>query len=93
MAIVTIKYLGNFSLITRKREEEISIKKNENIYSLTNKLRQKYGRKFEKSFDNPMTVVWINNTTCDKDTVLHQGDELTLHHRDKLIIGTLAGGG
>ncbi|MBI4721601.1 MAG: MoaD/ThiS family protein [Candidatus Stahlbacteria bacterium] len=90
MAAVTIKYLGNFILATRKKQEEIVIDKDERVGSLIDKIRKKYG---DKLFDSPMTVVWVNKVLCDKDTILQQGDEITLHHKDELIIGTLVGGG
>ena len=90
MAIVIVKYLGNFLLATEKKQEEIVIDKDEQVGSLIVKLRKKYG---DKIFDSPMTVVWVNKILCDKDAVLQQGDEITLHHKDELIIGTLVGGG
>ncbi len=90
MAAVTIKYLGNFLLITEKKQEEMVINNEECVSSLIVKLRKKYNNKM---FDSPMTMVWVNKILCDKDTILHQGDEITLHHKDELIIGTLVGGG
>ena len=90
MASVTIKYLGNFLFATGKKQEEMVINNDECVSSLMIKLRKKYGNKL---FDSPMTVVWVNKILCNKDAVLHQGDELTLHHKDELIIGTLVGGG
>lgn len=84
--MVIVKYLGGFSLTTGKIREEIEISDNEDIRNLLTRLRQNYGRKFERSLDNPMTLVWVNGAmTYNKDMVLHHGD--------KLIIGTLVGGG
>lgn len=90
MAAVTIKYLGNFLLVTGKKQEEIVINNDEYVSSLMVKLKNKYGNKL---FDSSMAMIWVNSILCDKDTSLHQGDEITLHHKDELIIGNLVGGG
>ena len=90
MSAVTIRYLGNFILITGKKQEEMVINEDESVSSLMVELRKKYGN---KRFDSSMTMVWVNKILCQRHAVLHQGDELTLHHKDELIIGTLVGGG
>ena len=45
MAIVTVKYLGNFLLITEKKQEEMVINNEECVSSLIVKLRKKYSNK------------------------------------------------
>jgi molybdopterin converting factor small subunit len=85
MAVVTVKYFGNFSMLARKRNERITIGENENIGSLLKGLGQKYGWKAARSFAGEMTAFLVNGVVSERDMILHHGDEL--------IIATLVGGG
>ena len=85
MAVVEVKYLGNFSLLTRKRREKVAIAENEKVGSLLEKLGKKYGRKLALSLSADMTAFLLNGTPALKETALHPGDEL--------VIATMVGGG
>jgi MoaD family protein len=85
MKKVTVKYLGNFSLITRKRREKITLEEEKKLGDLINKLSQKYGKKLSNSLTSEATTILVNGSPKDKNTTLHDGDEL--------VITTLVGGG
>lgn len=85
MASVTVKYLGSFSALARKRNERVTIDEEENIESLLKRLAQRYGWKLAKSLTSETTAFLVNGTAAERNTILHPGDEL--------IIATPVGGG
>jgi molybdopterin converting factor small subunit len=85
MAVVTVKYFGSFSALTRKRNERITVGESENIGSLLKGLGQRYGWKLAGSLAAQTTAFLVNGIVSEGDTILHHGDEL--------IIATLVGGG
>lgn len=85
MSTVDVRYLGNFSALTRKRSEKVCIGEDERLESLLDRLGRKYGRKLSKSLSGGTTAFLVNGKAAEKDAVLHHGDQLT--------IATMVGGG
>lgn len=85
MPVITVIYLGSFSLVARKRRERIAIEEHQTIADVAKILRQVYGPKFAELLDREASVFLVNNVLSRDDRVLVHNDELTLT--------TLVGGG